>query len=163
MKWVDLPSHEWLQNPKNICNTDLVSRQTADLLQMQDIVDWMHIKNHFLMNDYKCEDWIHSDHCWLIAIEVAKMLIDKSKLPEIYMLSEDEIINWYIHTKTLSPLPFNGRVTWWAHQVCVCDWLAFDPIFPYPTPMYDYCELLFGCKIQIKRVLDIEWIMNIEK
>jgi len=163
MKWTDLLHLEQPQSSNHINNTDYFWKKIEELLQMQDIIDWMQIKNSFLINDYKCEDWVHSDHCWLIATEVAIMLINKFKLPEIYILSEDEIWKWFICTKTLFPLPFNGRVTWWAHQVCVCDWFAFDPIFPYPIPMSEYYDLLFGRRIRIKRVLDTEWIVSLEK
>lgn len=125
------------------------------------VMEYFHQKRLSIINDYHTPDGKHSDSCTLIALEIADLLIKEGHEPIIMLISEDIRENGLIHPKSLSSMIFGGRVTWYAHQVCVCDGLAFDPIFANPISIHGYAAAVFGEEIETRIVLTTEKIKEI--
>jgi len=53
---------------------------------------------------------------------------------------------------------FSGRGIggWTTHYVCCADDQVFDPIVGEPVPVSDFAERVFGRKLPIERVLDVD-------
>ena len=104
-------------------------------------------KNNTILNDYRTPDEQHSEHCGLIAADLAKLFIASGKEPYIMKVSEDL---HEIHFKSLEPLVYEGRVSWGAHQVCCYEDKAFDPIVGKPINISQYTQTVFGESINME-------------
>jgi hypothetical protein len=102
-----------------------------------------------LANDYH-------DACSLIAFEMAGHLIDAGESPTVVVFSEKVHTAHFIHTKTLLPLPFQGRVTWGAHVVAVSEGMVYDPALTEPVLLSEYSQRMFGESISWKEHFSTE-------
>lgn len=107
-------------------------------------------KHQALQNDYRTSDGRHSESCTLIALEVAELLLAEGKNPEIRTMAEDISTERYVHPKTLRPLLYEGRVEWYAHQVCCAEDIAYDPLVGRPVPVQEYSRTVFGEDVTMK-------------
>jgi hypothetical protein len=112
--------------------------------------EYLKIKHESIANDYRTLDSKHSDSCGLIAVDIAKLLLQEGKRPYIMKISEDIHERGGIHVKELSPKIYKGRVTWGAHQVCCCDRMAYDPIIGSPIDIKKYSKTVFGEDINME-------------
>lgn len=122
------------------------------------VLDYIRDKHSTIKNDYKTPDGRYSEHCGLIAIDIAKLLIAAGRQPYIAKISEDVREGELIHSKTLKPTIYEGRVTWGAHQVCCCDGQVFDPILDMPIAIAEYAKEVFGEDIKMSVLIPHEQI-----
>jgi len=122
------------------------------------VLDYLRNKHATIMNDYRTPDGHYSEHCGLIAIDIAKLLLASGRQPYIAKVSEDVREGGIIRSKTLSPTIYEGRVTWGAHQVCCCDGQAFDPMIDGPVAVEDYTRTVFGEDVEMEVLIPHEQI-----
>ena len=118
------------------------------------VSDYLERKHQQLKNDYRDPSGIHIEHCGLIGLDIAKLLLEKGYQPRIMEVKE-LVDNNFI---TLVPKPFEGRVKWAAHQVCCCEGLAFDPVIGKPVEIEKYTEEMFGKDIPMEERIPFERI-----
>ena len=114
------------------------------------VLDYLESMNATILNDYRTPDGQYSEHCGLIAIDLAKLFIAFGKEPYIMKVSEYIHKNGSIHSKSLNPLVYEDRVSWGAHQVCCCGDEAFDPIVGKPISINQYTQTVFGESINME-------------
>lgn len=102
-----------------------------------------------IIHDYLTPDRSTSEHCGLIAYEIAKLLLHEGYEPYIGVVAEDAKDTYFIRPKVLFPQIYGGRVAWGAHQVCCSDDMAYDPIVGSPIDLYKYTREVFGEDIQM--------------
>ena len=122
------------------------------------VLDYLRNKHLTIINDYRTPDDRYSEYCGLIAIDIAKLLIEAGHQPYIAKVSEDIREGSSIHSKTLAPITYEGRITWGAHQVCCCDGQAFDPILDAPIDIKNYTKAIFGEDIKMETLIPYEQI-----
>ncbi|MBL7100778.1 MAG: hypothetical protein ISS23_02365 [Nanoarchaeota archaeon] len=120
---------------------------------MESALEYMARKYATLANDYRTPCDNYSESCGIIAIELAERLLSEGKKPYIMKVAEDEFLPGIITCKVLKPLAYEGRVRWGAHQVCICDGKAYDPILDKPAPTKDYSKLVFGEDIEMATLI----------
>lgn len=108
------------------------------------VTEYLYNKHETIVNDYKTPDGKYSEHCGLIALEIADLLIADGHTPSILEVKENFNENGFIHSKSLLPKIYEGRVSWGAHQICSCDGLIFDPILDRPIKTENYTKEVFG-------------------
>lgn len=117
---------------------------------MAGILRYMSELNKALKNDYS-RDGIYGESCTEVAFDIAEKLLLEGRKPEIFLISEDVSESGMVHPKKLSPLPYSGRVNWYAHVVCCAEGLVFDPILETPIPVEYYCTTAFGENVKMKK------------
>ena len=122
------------------------------------VLDYICNKHSTIANDYRAPDGRYSEHCGLIAIDIAKLLLAAGRQPYIAKVSEDVREGSVIRSKTLTPTIYEGRVTWGAHQVCCCNDQAFDPMLDRPIAINDYTKTIFGEDIKMEILIPHEQI-----
>lgn len=110
------------------------------------VLDYLTKANKTILNDYKTSD----EHCWLIAIDIAKLFIASGKEPYIMKIFEEFYENGFIHSKNLKPLVYKDQVTWWYHEVCCYRNDVFDPIIGNPVKINEYTQIIFGESINME-------------
>jgi hypothetical protein len=124
------------------------------------VTEYLKDKHLTIVNNYRTPDNLWSEHCGLIAVDIAKLFLDAGKNPFIVEVAEDINENGIIRRKSLEPLIFNGRVSWGAHQVCCCDGEAFDPILEGPISIQKYTEAVFGEDINMRVIVPSDEIIE---
>ncbi len=137
-------------------NEKISSVESKEILET--VLDYLREKHATITNDYKSPDGRYPEHCSLIAIDIAKLFIAAGKQPHIAKIAEDVRKGSFIHSKTLAPTIYEGRVTWGAHQVCCCDGQAFDPMLDVPVPIEEYTKTVFGEDIKMEVLIPHEQI-----
>lgn len=111
-------------------------------------------KSEALVNAYKAPDSNYTESCALIAENIAKMLLQSGKRPEIIFISgKRKDSSDIITNEPLKPLSYEGRVTWGAHIVCLCDGLVYDPMIGHTVPLEEYAHKAFGADVEIRTVV----------
>lgn len=91
--------------------------------------------NKLLSKDYTDEQG-QVMACSLIAFEIAGALIEKGLQPEI--------ISFVASEGTLIPKPYDGRIKWGGHVVCIADDCIYDPmVSDNKIPSENYIPLAF--------------------
>lgn len=112
---------------------------------MESVETYLARKCKTLANYYRTEDGNFSESCGYMACEIAKILIKNGKKPRIDIVRGVDIIeHGWIHSETLVPIQYKGRIAWGAHQVCCVDDIAYDPMLGAPVPLKNYCKTVFG-------------------
>lgn len=109
---------------------------------MSEFVEFWQRKRRQLAEDYRDESGQYAEHCGLLAVDLAHLLKAEGKSPSLYSLRGTSIDE--ANTKTLTPLPYEGRVKWGGHVVCVAEGLVYDPILAEPEPWETYPQKAFG-------------------
>ncbi len=104
------------------------------------VLDYLRKKHSTIVNDYRASDGRYSEHCGLIAIDIAKLFLDAGRRPYIAKVAEDVNEGGCIQSKSLEPTMYEGRISWGAHQVCVCDGQVFDPMLGEPVAIESYTQ-----------------------
>lgn len=109
---------------------------------MSELSDFWQEKRQQLAEDYRDASGEYVQHCGLLAVDLARLLQSEGKSPSVFSLrgiSDNEN-----ETKTLVPLPYEGRVRWGGHVVCVAEGLVYDPILKEPESWETYPQKAFG-------------------
>lgn len=116
------------------------------------VEEYLRKKHSTLINNYRTPDGKYSESCLLIAIDIAKLLIEAGRNPYIMIVQQNVRERGYITLKELVPRLYRGRVTWFTHLVCCCDGYVYDPILRIPLgiEINDYCKIVFGKDIDMK-------------
>ena len=122
------------------------------------VMNYLQDKHESIINNYRTPNGLSSEHCGLIALDIAKLLLEAGKQPYIAKVSEDIREGSFIHPKMLVPIIYEGKVSWGAHQVCCCDGKALDPMLEAPVFIEDYTKSLFGEDIEMKVLIPYEKI-----
>ncbi len=122
------------------------------------VCDYLRSKHQEVIHDYKDASGRYSQSCGLIAVDLARLLLAQGAIPSILVISQEVEENGSICPKRLSPLIFEGRVSWYAHQVCCCDNLIYDPILEAPIPTELYTQAVFGEVIPVRKLIPEEEI-----
>ena len=118
------------------------------ILNMNSALEYMANLHPTLANDYRTPDGQHSEICGLIAVDIAKRLLAEDKFPYIAKVQGNLVDR--INRASITPKPFNGRISWGVHQVCCEDGLAYDPmISPEPVAIDDYCQMAFEGEVEM--------------
>ena len=122
------------------------------------VLDYLRDKHETIINDYKTPNGQYAESCSLIAIDIAKLLLQAGRKPYIAGISEKIHKAGFIQPKTLAPTIYKDRITWGAHQVCCCDGQAFDPILKTPIAIEDYIKTVFGEDIKMEVLIPPEQV-----
>lgn len=106
---------------------------------METTLEYLVRKHSTLKNDYKMPDGNFVESCSIIALEVARRLLEEGKSPYIISFRDD--------TSSIKPRIYSERVTWGAHIVCCENDLAYDPMLGQPYPLKKYTYIAFGRKV----------------
>ena len=118
------------------------------------VLGYLSEKSKTLLNDYRTPDGNYSKSCSLIAVDIAKMLLEEGKRPEIVSITGKRIDNPNIIVhEPLKPVQYEGRVSWGGHTVCVCDGLVYDPMIGRPLPIEEYAHKAFGADVEMSTVV----------
>lgn len=98
-------------------------------------------KHQQLMDDYR-------DSCSVIAWNMAKLLGSEGLSTKILVL-RGEKIDHVGNRDTLIPLPYEGRITWGAHVVCLADQTVHDPMLDRPLKLDDYLRAAFNQAVDV--------------
>lgn len=124
------------------------------------VLEYLQTKHSTVIIEYRTPDGRFSEHCGMIALEIAKILITAGRKPHIALVSEDVHEGGFVKTKDLVPKAFGNKVTWGAHWVCVCDGYALDPILGVPVLIEHYTQSVFGESIKTVNLLTYEKILE---
>jgi hypothetical protein len=115
---------------------------------MNSALEYMANLHPTLANDYKTPDGKHSESCGLIAADIAERLLTEDKVSYIARVQGKLVDS--INRASIVPKPFQGRISWGAHQVCCENGLAYDPmIAPKPVAIDIYCEMAFEGEVEM--------------
>lgn len=86
--------------------------------------------------------------CTSIAVEMAAALQARGANPQILALrARQQEEGRYI---MLRPKPYEGRVAWGAHIICIWQNEVYDPIFNQPLPLEEYLSRAFDQEVDIE-------------
>ena len=115
---------------------------------MNSALEFMANLHPTLANDYRTPDEQYSESCGCIAVDIAKRLLAEDKLPYIAKVQGKLVDS--INRHSITPKPFERRISWGAHQVCCENGLAYDPmISTEPVALDDYCEMAFEGEVEM--------------
>jgi hypothetical protein len=109
---------------------------------------WWAEKHTYLINDYRDPSGNFAEGCSDIALGVSEILQEDGADPKIASI-RGRAIDQAGNTAALVPLPFEGRVEWGGHTVCIAAGVVYDPMLDTPVPIEEYPMLAFGEDIQI--------------
>jgi hypothetical protein len=93
-----------------------------------------------LSDDYKAADGNLAD-CNQIAIELEGLLCEQNVLTVPYIVFGTPAgPNTF---SEITPVPYEGRIRWTCHVICVAEEFVFDPMLERPTDKGLYPELAF--------------------
>lgn len=126
------------------------------------VLDYLIKKNKTLINDYRMSDDSYlQESCVSIAGDIAKMLLNEGKRPEIVLITGKLVANPHITaSERLKPVQYEGRVGWGSHVVCICDGLVYDPMIGRPLPLEEYIHRAFDTDVEIKTMDNMEEFVN---
>lgn len=102
-----------------------------------------------LENNYRREGSKYVDHCGLIAIEVARLIISEGGQPSLLMIKGRKVDS-VGNTESLKPKRYNGEVEWGAHTVCENDNKIYDPMVGKSLSRVEYLETIFLSPVEAK-------------
>jgi len=112
-----------------------------------------------LANDYLTPDGRFAESCSLVAVDVAELLINEGKIPELIAVRGKQINSRaIIANETLKPLRYEGRVGWGGHTICVWNEIAFDPMIGTPVPLSEYAQTAFGTEVEYRQIVGADEI-----
>ncbi len=118
------------------------------------VLDFIKEKHETLKNDYRTPDGQYVESCTLIANEVARIFLKAGKQSEIISISGKRVDNPYINAnEMLKPLQYEGRVSWGAHVVCICEGVVYDPMIGQPLPLEEYIKTAFDSEVEITTIV----------
>lgn len=121
-------------------------------------------KNKTLMNDYRTPDGKYAEHCGLIAVDIAKMLLQEGKRPSLVSIRGKRVANPdIVANEPLIPVQYGGRVQWGGHIVCVCEGVVYDPMIGEPLPLATYAQEAFGADVDMETDVDEDRIADLVK
>ena len=124
---------------------------------MDKLNNYMEKLHSTLINDYSTPCGKYSESCSLIAIEIARIILEIGKKPYLAKFNGELVDS--INTKILVPKQFGGRVTWGGHIVCCVGNLVYDPMISVsPIDVKDYCKNTFEDKVNIGVFIPVEQI-----
>ena len=130
--------------PENLEHNKTLERDSLVLKYLAD-------KNRTLINDYRTPDSNYAESCGLIAVDIARMLLQEGKKPSIFSVRGKRVADpGIIANEPLVPVQYGGRVRWGGHTVCVCEGLVYDPMFSEPISVEMYAHEAFGTDIEMK-------------
>jgi hypothetical protein len=141
--------------------SEIISNSESSIKISKKVTDYISKKHQTIVNDYKTPDGRYSEHCGLVALEVANLLIKDGYEPYIMKIGAIVKENGFVCSKKLTPKIYEGRVSWGAHQVCSCGGLAFDPILDKPVSMKNYTKEVFGENIKTEILFSTKEIKEI--
>lgn len=108
------------------------------------VMDYLRKKHQTLKKDYRTEDGKYSEHCGLIAIDIAELLLQGGERPSLKSVRGDEVReSGFVHNRSLVPKIYEGRVSWGGHTICAVGDTIFDPMVGEPMNAEDYRREVF--------------------
>jgi len=115
---------------------------------MNSSLEYMANLHPTLANDYRTPDGQYSESCGLIAVDIAERLLAEDKSPYIARVQGKLVDS--INRNSIAPKPFEGRISWGAHQVCCENGLAYDPMVDTkPVAIDDYLGIAFEGEVEM--------------
>ena len=111
------------------------------------VLNYLVEKNKTLINDYHTPDGNYSESCSLIAVDIAKILLNEGKKSEIVFITGKNA------NESLGPKQYNGRVSWGGHVVCVCEGMIYDPMIGKPLLIEEYINEAFDSEIKMETIV----------
>lgn len=125
---------------------------------MESVLEYMVNKHRTLTTNYKTPDNQYSESCGLIAIDIAKRLLEEGKIPCIMQIF-GKIIDSEGNRKSIIPKQYDGKVIWGAHQICCAEGKAYDPMISQePVMITDYFQMTFIDDVDTKILINQEEI-----
>jgi hypothetical protein len=122
----------------------------------ESVINYLHDKHETIVNDYKNSEG-EVENCALIALDVADLLVAVGQEPYVVRLIGNNVVEGgFTRAKNLTPKIFEGRVSWEAHLVCVCNGLVFDPMLGQAVNLESYAKEVFGEDVKTKILLSPE-------
>lgn len=86
-------------------------------------------------------------HCRDIAEEIGHALLADGGDPRIMLVGS---CKWDgQNPEFLVPKPYEGKITWLTHYVCVQDGVVYDPMLAHPEPIDTYPSKAFGKEVKL--------------
>lgn len=122
---------------------------------MSNFSEFWDAKTQQLARDYVDQSGKYAEHCGLLAIQIARLLRVEGKTPSILGLTGVKIDS--VNTKPLVPLPYEGRIVWGGHTICVADGIVYDPMLGKPASWESYPQEAFGEDVI---ATNIDWLLD---
>jgi hypothetical protein len=120
---------------------------------MESALEYIANKQRTLINNYRTPDNQYAESCCLIALDIAERLLEEGKTPHIILI-RGKVIDSIGNRQSIIPKPYDGRVTWGAHQVCCVNGIAYDPmISKEPISIKNYANMAFFGDVDIEIVI----------
>jgi hypothetical protein len=119
----------------------LAGQNTIEKMSFPKTESFLASKARTLTNEYKDENG-HLEHCGLLAIDVARLILEEGGHPSLYAI-RGQIIDSDGNRKTLTPKQYNGKITWGGHTVCENQGIIYDPMVGRAVPLSQYLEETF--------------------
>ncbi len=134
----------------------------TDIEREDPILAYFDSKGKFLANDYSSTpDGNYVDSCTLIALDMARLLLEAGKRPSIMTVVGERVMNpAFVTHKTLVPVQYQGRVKWGSHVVCVCEGLVYDPMIGKPVSIETYAHQAFGVDVVMETMVSEDRIVD---
>ncbi len=127
---------------KNSFETSPAAKQdTFEKMSFPKAESFLVSKALVLANEYGDENG-QREHCLLLAIDVAKLILEEGGHPSLYAI-RGQIIDSAGNQKILIPKLYNGKITWGGHTVCENQGLVYDPMIGRIVPLLQYLEETF--------------------
>jgi hypothetical protein len=115
------------------------------------VEEYMRNKHSTLINDYKTPEGNYVENCTLIAVDIAKMLLDSGERPELVRVQGPQITQGgWVGNEPVIPKIYEGRVRWGAHVICVSNNIVYDPMIGEPKPLAEYINNTFIGPVETK-------------
>ncbi len=134
---------------------------TVNKYEDQDVVEvlrYLEEKYHDLENNYSA-DGVHAESCSLLAMDIAKLFINKGYKPQIFSV-RGEVIDLSGNTETLYPKRYSNQVSWGGHTVCVFNEVVYDPMLGVPVSIDEYRRNAFSKDVNLYVEIDSDKIVE---
>lgn len=136
-----------------------MSEAGKELLIYPLVMDYLSKKHQTLKNDYRTEDGKYSEHCGLISIEIAELLLQEGERPSLNFVRGNEVKeSGLIHNRPLLPKIYEGRVSWGVHIVCAVGNTILDPMVGKPMNAEDYRREVFTEQVNLEDAIPEEFM-----
>lgn len=122
----------------------------------QQIQEYISKRHAFLKDSYKSPDG-SNEACFLVALDVAEVLIEQGKQVELVSVSAKKLVSKSFSERVwLNPVGYINKTEWGGHVISVSDDLVYDPIHDKPIRVRDYGMVVFGTELDMKTILTHE-------
>lgn len=96
----------------------------------------------------------YNDACIAIACDIGDLLAEDGHTSILYGIRGQKTHSHNLLSReSLIPLPYEGRVQWGSHIICVSEGIVYDPMLASPEPFSTYPHVAFDQVLEISERL----------